>query len=124
MITTDKTIASVPLIFKDGTHKWGGIIYGANPYNAAGMYTGRVALGCVKRQNDYVVLESKSYTVGDETVVVAAEGESNRYLVNDWTLPNFIGAARQNNVTYYRTRKQAMAKIAAIAAALVGTTAR
>jgi hypothetical protein len=108
--TTDKTIASVSDSFKDGTHKWGGTLYGVNPYNAAGEYTGRVILGVVARRND--------------NYVASYGGEDVRYLVNNWTAPDFIEGVRQNNVTEYRTRKQAMAKIAAIAAALVGTTAR
>lgn len=83
------TVNDAPSVFVDGKHKWGGNIYA--------MYTrrgGRITLGVVRRQPK---------TVTDE---------DQRYLVNDWTLED-----RTNAVSYYRTRKQAMEKLLAIAIA-------
>lgn len=92
-------------VFKDGTHKWGGGIYAVNVFNAKGEPAGRTYLGVVKRFNDH-----QAEYFG---------GEDFRYMVNDWTGPEFAMEegvkVRANNVHHFRTRKQAMAFVNSLA---------
>lgn len=102
-------------VFKDGSHKHGGTIFAVNVWEGD-TYVDRKYLGVVARRKDFLFKPARTIVSHGMEFVLGGEPEDRRYLVNDWTQPDFVdGKHNDTKVMYFRTRKEAMAEIERIA---------